>query len=97
MYDPGPSDDELAAIGIRREDVEDTSDMDVWPENWAPFSVFDEIRTQWRVGAGGPTGLDYNMAFEFMKLMKVKKSMHLETIRAIRVMEREALRQMHKD
>lgn len=97
MYDPGPSDEELAAIGIRREDVEDTSVLEVWPEHWDPYRIFEEIRSQWLVGANGPTGLNYIVAFKYMELMKIKKSRHLETIRAIRVMEREALRQMHKE
>jgi hypothetical protein len=59
MYDSGPSDEELKAFCLTREDVEDTSDFEIWPENWMPFLVFSEVSTQWRVGAGGATGLDY--------------------------------------
>lgn len=92
MYDSGPSDDELKAIGLEREDIADNSNFEVWPENWTPFLVFSEVSTQWRVGMNGPTGLDYNVAFRFMDLMKVKKP--LEVIRAIRVMESSALKQM---
>lgn len=33
--------------------------MELWPENWPVFEVFAQLRTQWRVAFGGPTGLDY--------------------------------------
>ena len=80
MYDPGPSDDELKAIGLLREDVTDTSDF--------------QLSTQWRVGYSGPTGLDYTAVEWVMSLMKVKKKR--EVFRAIRIMESSALSQMSK-
>ena len=92
MYDAGPSDEELEAIGLHREDVEDTSITEIWPENYTAFQVFNEISSQWRVGMNGPTALDWNVAFEVMKLMKVKRQ--LDVIRDIKVMERAALNQM---
>ena len=94
MYDPGPSDDELKAVGLLREDVTDTSDFQVWPENWTPFQVFSQLSTQWRVGYSGPTGLDYTAVEWVMSLMKVKKKR--EVFRAIRIMESSALSQMSK-
>lgn len=92
MYDPGPSDEELEAIGLLREDVEDMSDFEVWPESWLPFQVFAEVSTQWRVGAGGPTGLDYTQVRWVMDLMKVEEP--LDTLHAVQVMESSALRKM---
>ena len=94
MYDSGPSDAELKAIGLLREDVMDTSDFEVWPENWVPFLVFSEVSTQWRVGAGGATGLDYVAVKWVMGLMKIKKK--YEVLRAIRTMESSALKTMNK-
>ncbi len=94
MYDSGPSDAELKAIGLLREDVMDTSDFEVWPENWVPFLVFSEVSTQWRVGAGGATGLDYVAVKWVMDLMKIKKK--YEVLRAIRTMESSALKTMNK-
>lgn len=94
MYDSGPSDEELKALFLTREDVEDTSDFEVWPENWIPFLVFSEVSTQWRVGAGGATGLDYGPVKWVMGLMKVKKK--YEVLRAIRTMESSALKTMNK-
>ena len=83
-------------IGITREDVEDTSVMEVWPENWLPFVIFADVGTQWRVGVGGATALDYNVVFQMMKLRNVKKKDRLEVMEAITVMEQAALAQMNK-
>ncbi len=94
MYDSGPSDEELKALYMTREDVEDTSDFEIWPENWIPFLVFSEVSTQWRVGAGGATGLDYVAVKWVMGLMKIKKK--YEVLRAIRTMESSALKTMNK-
>jgi len=94
MYDSGPSDEELKAFCLTREDVEDTSDFEIWPENWMPFLVFSEVSTQWRVGAGGATGLDYVAVKWVMDLMKIKKK--YEVLRAIRTMESSALKTMNK-
>jgi hypothetical protein len=94
MYDSGPSDEELKAFCLTREDVEDTSDFEIWPENWIPFLVFSEVSTQWRVGAGGATGLDYVAVKWVMYLMKIKKK--YEVLRAIRTMESSALKTMNK-
>jgi hypothetical protein len=94
MYDSGPSDAELQAIGILREDVIDRSDFEVWPENWLPFKVFSEVSSQWRMGQGGPIGLDYLAVKWVMSLMKVKRK--YEVLRAIRIMESSAITQMSK-
>lgn len=94
MYDSGPSDEELNAIGVRREDVTDKSTFEVWPENWTPFEVFAEMGTQWRIGANGPTGLDYNVAFRLMDLQGFKNKKQLEVVRALRIMESAAIKQM---
>lgn len=96
MYDAGPSDEELEAIGLLREDVEDTSITEIWPENMLPFQVFNEISSQWRVGMNGPTALDQNFAFSYMDRMGLKYKKQLEVIRAIKVMESAALGQINK-
>lgn len=94
MYDSGPSQEELDAIGLLREDVTDDSDFEVWPENWLPFQVFSQVSTQWRVGYGGPTGLDYSQVKWVMELMRVKKP--LEILHAIRTLESSALKTMSR-
>lgn len=96
MYDSGPSDAELEAIGLLREDVEDTSTTEIWPENWLPYVIFSDVGSQWRVGAGGATALDYNVVFRMMDLRGIKKKKQLEVMRALKVMERAAVDQMNK-
>lgn len=38
-----------------------TEDLEIWPDNAVAVGVFTSVRTQWRVGPGGPYGLDYNV------------------------------------
>lgn len=97
MYDPGPSDAELMAIGIRREDVVNNDVQEIWPENYEPFQLFSEVSSQWRVGYAGRTSLDYNVIFTLMSLKGVKKKKQLILIEAIQTLERAALERMYRD
>lgn len=96
MYDSGPSEAELAAIGLKREDVEDTSIAEIWPENHLVFQIFARCGTQWNSGMGGPTGLNYPSVMTVCDILGVKQEEQLETLDAIQIMEREALKQMNK-
>ena len=97
MYDSGPSEAELRAIGLLREDVVDLSDFEVWPDNWLPYEIFCEVSDQWRMGQGGPVGLDLNVVFHVMDLFDVKDTgERLDTLRAIRVLSASAITQMNK-
>lgn len=96
MYDSGPSEAELAAIGLRREDVEDTSITDIWPENYQAFQIFTKCGTQWNSGMGGPTGLNYPSVMLLCNLFGVKAKKQLEMLDAIQIMERSALKQMNQ-
>lgn len=86
----------MEAIGIKREDVADNSDVDVWPENWVPFLIFSAAATQWRTGASGAIGLDYMVIKWFMEIHKVKAKQRADTLRAIMSMESVALQFMNK-
>ena len=97
MYASGPSDTELAAIGLRREDVEDTSVCEVWPENWEAFQIFARCRTQWNTESGYCVGLNCEFVKWLMRLLKVKKKDRLERLTEVQTMERAALRQMQKE
>lgn len=37
--------------------------VEIWPENWKAFEVFYQLRTQWNVAMGGPTGLRYEAMY----------------------------------
>ena len=96
MYEPGPSEDELKAIGLEREDVRDNSVFEVWADNWVPYRIFAQACTQWRYGPGGPTGLDYTAVKWLMDIGKLRKKERADALYAIQVMEDSALNEMNK-
>lgn len=98
MYTPGPSAEECAAIGIRPEDVTDNTVTDIWEENWDAYLIFSRMRTQWRSGMAGPTGLDYTLFDSLCERFGVKKRVHqLEVLDKLQVMEDAALTTMAKE
>lgn len=68
----------------------------MWPDNWMALSVFLDMDTQWRVGAVGPTGLDYSALEPVMRLQGVRKRDRQDIFAAVRVMEAEALKVMRE-
>ena len=96
MYDSGPTQAELDTIGLLREDVEDRSVLEIWPENALPFEVFKAMRSQWNSGMSGPTSLIYSSMPLAFKRCKVSDDDFDEVFDAVQIMEGEALRQMHK-
>ncbi|KER01515.1 DUF1799 domain-containing protein [Photorhabdus temperata] len=70
-------------------------DVEVWPDVWESFLTFQALSTQWRVGAAGATGLDYNVLHSVMDLIGVND--RATVFNDIRVMEREALIIMHSE
>lgn len=54
------------------------------------------LSTQWRVGAAGPTGLDYNVLPALMRMKSIPRGEWPATLEAIQVMEDKALSIMHE-
>jgi hypothetical protein len=52
----------LAGIAAR----EASMGVEVWPENWPAFALFCSMQTQWRVGMGGATGIDYSALYPLL-------------------------------
>ena len=96
MYTPGPTDHELESLGLMREDVEDTSVTEVWPENWLPFQVFHRMGNRWLHGMNGPTCLDLSCFHLFTQRCNVKKKDRDAVFDAVLTLESEALRVMAK-
>lgn len=71
--------------------------MALLPENQVPFDVFCAMDTQWRMGVGGATGLDYGALPTVLRLSGVKRGEWPGVWDSVRVMERAALEEMHKD
>lgn len=80
----------MAALGLKPEDVEQEP-VGVYPENWESFVLFDAMGTQWRAGACGATGLDYNALPVVIRSLGLAPSRRPQLFQDIRVMEAEAL------
>jgi len=81
-------------LGLLRSDL-DSDQIDVWPENWPVLRLFDAMRTQWRVGFSGAYGMDYNTLPVVMEMISIDDKQW--AFEGLRVMEDEALKEMHKD
>lgn len=70
----------------------------VWPENELAFTTFCELRTQWRAGFGGATGMDYTAALALIDRKAVRRGLTDqeadELFEDVRHMEYAALEQM---
>lgn len=80
-------------MGLTRADYPE-EDIEVYPDNWNAFIVFDSMSTQWRTGAIGATGLDYNVIPLVCSSVGIKKKEIPEILQDIRVLESEALKVM---
>jgi hypothetical protein len=76
-------------FGLTAGDFDDV--IEVWPDNWPSFAVMEAMTTQWRVGAGGATGLDYGVLPDVMRLGAIPKEHRAAVFHDVRVMELEAL------
>lgn len=94
MYEPEPTAEKLAAFGFNPSDFE--SDVEYWPDVREAVHLFSQVRTQWRVGAAGATGLDYGVVFALMDRMGLSADQWDELLGDIQVMEIEALVTMHE-
>ena len=65
--------------------------VEVWPENWASFEAFCTVRTQWRTGFNGPTGLDYSAVYPLLDRITTDHDEWHSLLRDIQVMEFAAL------
>lgn len=68
---------------------------DVWAINLPVVNLFIAMDTQWRVGPGGRTGLDYGALPGVMRVLGVKRADWGEIFQLLRVMEEAALIEMH--
>lgn len=77
-------------FGLHLEEIP-AEDVFVWDINWNTFNLFYNMSTQWRVGMGGATGLDYAAIPVVGKLLGLKKKELNNMFHDLRVMENEAL------
>lgn len=77
------------------EDYGDLDAVQVWPDNLPAVTVFLAMSTQWRMGAVGPTGLDYGALREVWQRTRTPPSQRDEVFAQLQIIEREALTTMH--
>lgn len=80
----------MAALGLTLDDIEEEL-VEVWPDAWPAFRLFDAMGTQWRLGQGGPSGLDYTAIAPTASMLGIKRRDLTDIFPDLRVMEVEAL------
>jgi Phage related hypothetical protein (DUF1799) len=93
LYSPGPTAAEAKAFGLTVDEASGPP-VEVWPDNLAPVNIFIAMATQWRLGPGGPIGLDYAALPAVMRLCGIPKKERAEAFDGIRILEDAALEQM---
>ena len=79
----------MAMFGLTLDDIDE--EVEVWPDNWQAFRLFNALGTQWRTGPVGATGLDYSVIREVSILIGIKKRQIPEIFPYLQIMEAEAL------
>lgn len=65
----------------------------LWPENLLPWECWHSVQTQWRIGMGGATGLDYTAVLAYLKDGKgLRGKKRREVFGLLQLCERETLR-----
>lgn len=90
MYEPRATAEDMAKLGLTLADIED-DDVEIWPDNWPVFLLFNALGTQWRTGECGATGLDYTSIRDVASYIGIKKRQIPELFPDLQIMEDEAL------
>lgn len=86
----------MEAFGFAPEDFSDDAPLQVWPDLWDAWCVFDAMGTQWRAGAGGVYGLDFNVVRDELEVREIPREDWQEVRELIRYMESIALTEIHR-
>lgn len=95
MYEAAPTPEELRASGFEPEDFDDEP-VEVWPENWAAFTTFMALQTQWLMGPAGPVGLSYLPLFALLDRQHPTRHEWDEALADVQVLELAALKKMRR-
>lgn len=68
--------------------------VEVWPDNWTVFTIFEDLSTQWLAGPGGPIGLNYGSIKPVLGFRGIKRNQRRAIFDDLRIMETAALKQM---
>jgi len=78
-------------VGVDLFALAQAQEFTIWPENALAYDVFWRLRTQWRVGMNGATGLDYTAVLAFIRTLRLPRDKADELFADLQVMEGEAL------
>lgn len=84
----------MAAFGLTPDDM--LVEVEIWPDFVASVNLFYSLRTQWRMGAAGAIGLDYNVLYMKMDRMNLTQEQYEQLEYDIRVLEIAALKEINK-
>lgn len=90
MYAKDADKHQAGLFGLSLEELPN-EDVFIWDINWNTFNLFYSLNTQWRVGMGGATGLDYSVVPAVGKMLGFKSKEINAMFPDIQVMENEAL------
>jgi len=76
--------------------IQAAKEFHVWPENMPAISLFSTLSTQWILGPGGATGLNYIPLFHRMDRMHLSEQDYEWMFDDIRAIESAALTSMNK-
>lgn len=68
-----------------------------WPDTQMAVETFSAVRTQWRVGMNGATGIDYSAVYPLMERLGLAANDWNALFHDLRLLESEALEAMHPD
>ncbi len=77
-------------LGLTLADIPE-EEVEVWPDAWPAFRLFEALSTQWRLGQGGPSGLDYAAIPVTASMLGIKRRDLTDIFPDLRIMEVEAL------
>ncbi len=69
----------------------DQFDIELWPDTFESFVLFDRVRHQWVMGPMGPTALNYQAVESALRLMAVPRKRWSELFEDIQALEAGAL------
>lgn len=89
-------DDAASRLGLPVDLIEESETYHVadgiFPDNVQVVSVFMDMLTQWRVGPGGATGLDYTALPIVLRIREIPRTERQDIFDGIQTMERAALK-----
>lgn len=74
------------------------SEGGIYPDNMRSVNIFNDMMTQWNVGASGVTGLNYMALWNVIfRVRKVPVSDREDIFNDVQIMERAALNHVHRE